>query len=149
MSWLATRNDSFDSSGIRRVFDLAAKLEDPINLSIGQPDFDVPVDVRKACIEAVQSGRNGYTPTQGLGALVKKLQASVDAQWRHDDRKVFVSSGTSGALVLAMFALIDPGDEVIIFDPYFVMYEPLVQLVGGSPVVVDTHPDFHIDVNKV
>lgn len=149
MSWLAKRNQSFDSSGIRKVFDLAAKLKDPINLSIGQPDFDVPEDVRKACIDAVQSRHNGYTPTQGLAALVDKLQARVDAEWHHDDRKVFVTSGTSGGLVLGMFALVDPGDEVIIFDPYFVMYEPLIQLVGGIPVVVDTHPDFRIDINKL
>jgi aspartate/methionine/tyrosine aminotransferase len=149
MSWLAKRNESFDSSGIRKVFDLAAKLKDPINLSIGQPDFDVPEAVKQACVKAIQSGRNGYTPTQGIAALVEKLQGEIDTQWKHEDRKVFVSSGTSGALLLAMFALVDPGDEVIVFDPYFVMYEPLVQLVGGVPVVIDTHPDFRIDMNRL
>ena len=147
MSWLAERNKSFDSSGIRKVFDLAAQLDDPINLSIGQPDFEVPDEVKQACVDAVQSGLNGYTPTQGIGALVEKLQANIDERWGHEDRKVFVTSGTSGALLLAMFALVDPGDEVIIFDPYFVMYEPLIRLVQGVPIVVDTHPDFRIDVD--
>ena len=148
-SWIAERTKSFDSSGIRKVFDLAATLKDPVNLSIGQPDFDVPVEVRQACVDAIRAGKNGYALTQGIPALREKLQSKVDTTFQHADRKVFVSSGTSGGLVLAMLSLVNPGDEVIIFDPYFVMYEPLVQLVGGAPVLIDTHPDFSIDVNRV
>ena len=149
MSWLSQRNQFFDSSGIRKVFDLAAKMTDPINLSIGQPDFDTPDPVRAACIQAIESRRNGYTPTQGIGPLIDALQAMVDRQWGHADRRVLVTSGTSGALLLAMYALVDPGDEVIVFDPYFVMYEPLVKLVGGTPMIVDTYPSFQIDVQRV
>jgi aspartate aminotransferase/aminotransferase len=149
MSWIARRTDAFDSSGIRKVFDLAAQLKDPINLSIGQPDFDVPEQVRAACIDAIQSRKNGYALTQGMPVLREKLQAEVDAKYGHADRKVFVSSGTSGGLVLAMLSLVDPGDEVILFDPCFVMYEPLVRLVGGEPVMVDTYPDFVIDLDRV
>ncbi|MCA9645213.1 MAG: aminotransferase class I/II-fold pyridoxal phosphate-dependent enzyme, partial [Myxococcales bacterium] len=67
----------------------------------------------------------------------------------HDDRKLLVTSGTSGALVLAMLALVDPGDEVICFDPYFVMYPALCGMVGGKAVMVDTYPDFRIDPDKV
>ena len=148
-SWIADRTRTFDSSGIRKVFDLAANLKDPINLSIGQPDFDVPEPVQEACIEAIRSGKNGYALTQGMPVLRDKLQARLDAQWGHADRKVFVSSGTSGGLVLALMSLVNPGDEVIIFDPYFVMYESLTKLVGGVPVLVDTYPDFKIDVNKL
>ena len=127
--WLADRTQTIDSSGIRKVFDLAEKLKDPVNLSIGQPDFDVPAEVQQTCIDAIQSGKNGYALTQGMPVLRDKLQASVDASYGHNDRKVFVSSGTSGGLVLAMWSLVNPGDEVIVFDPYFVMYEPLVTLV--------------------
>jgi len=148
-SWIADRTTLFDSSGIRRVFDLAARLADPINLSIGQPDFPVPADVRQACIEAIESGKNSYTLTQGIPELRNKLQAKVDDEYKHHDRKLFVSSGTSGGLVLAMQAMVNPGDEVIVFDPFFVMYAPLVQLVGGTPVFIDTYPDFRIDLNKV
>lgn len=147
--WIADRTRSFDSSGIRKVFDLASKLPDPINLSIGQPDFDVPAPVRQACIEAIQSGKNSYALTQGMPVLREKLQRAVDAEYGHADRQVFVSSGTSGGLVLAVLSLVNPGDEVIIFDPYFVMYEPLIQLAGGVPVLIDTYPDFHIDVKRV
>ncbi len=147
--WIAERTRCFDSSGIRKVFDLGAKLENPINLSIGQPDFDVPAVVRKAAIEAIQSGKNGYALTQGMPVLREKLQARVDAEYGHDDRELFVTSGTSGGLVLAMLALVDPGDEVIVFDPYFVMYDALAGLVGGRVVYVDTYPDFRVDLDRL
>jgi aspartate aminotransferase/aminotransferase len=84
-----------------------------------------------------------------VGPLVEALQKRVDDEFHHADRKVFVTSGTSGGLVLAMLALVNPGDEVILFDPYFVMYPSLVRLAGGVPVVVDTYPNFQIDVNRV
>jgi aspartate aminotransferase len=119
---LADRTKAFDSSGIRKVFDLAAKMKDPINLSIGQPDFDVPDEVKAACVEAIQSGKNAYALTQGMPVLREKLQSRVDQEYGHADRKVFVSSGTSGGLSLALWSLVNPGDEVIVFDPYFVMY---------------------------
>lgn len=147
--WIAQRTTTFDSSGIRKVFDLAAQMKDPINLSIGQPDFDVPEPVRQACIAAIQSRKNGYALTQGMPVLREKLQRQVDAEFGHSDRKVFVSSGTSGGLVLTMLSLVNPGDEVILFDPFFVMYQPLVSLVGGTSVLIDTYPDFRIDLNLV
>src|SRR5260221_617169 len=130
--WLASRAMAFDSSGIRKVFDLAAKMKDPINLSIGQPDFDVPEAARQAMIDAVGSRKNGYAQTQGIAPLLEKLQTQINKQYAHADRKVFVTSGTSGGLLLVMMALVDPGDEVILFDPYFVTYEPLVKLMGGK-----------------
>jgi aspartate aminotransferase/aminotransferase len=147
--WIADRALSFDSSGIRKVFELAAKLKDPINLSIGQPDFDVPEAARQAAIDAIQSRNNGYAVTQGVPELRNRLQAAVDRELRHSDRKLFVTSGTSGGLVLAMMALANPGDEIILFDPYFVMYEPLVKLMGARAVLVDTNPTFQIDVEQV
>ena len=147
--WIADRTNAFDSSGIRQVFDLASKLSDPINLSIGQPDYDVPGEVQEAMIEAVRSGRNGYALTQGMPVLREKLQHHVQDKLGHGDRQVFISSGTSGGLVLAVLALVDPGDEVIIFDPFFVMYEALVRLAGGVPVYIDTYPDFRIDIERV
>lgn len=147
--WLADRTNCFDSSGIRKVFDLGAKLKDPINLSIGQPDFDVPPEVRQAAIDAIEGRKNGYALTQGAGVLREKLQADVQAAYGHDDREVFVTSGSSGGLVLAMMVLVNPGDEVIVFDPFFVMYEALVKMVGGTPVFVDTYPKFQIDLDRV
>src|SRR6476659_2434608 len=109
-SWIAARSRAFDSSGIRKVFDLAAKLKDPINLSIGQPDFDVPAVVQQACVDAIHSRKNAYSPSQGIAPLRERLRADVKQRYGHADRDVFISSGTSGGLVLAMFAMVDPGD---------------------------------------
>jgi len=148
-SWIADRTRAFDSSGIRKVFDLARSMPNPIDLSIGQPDYDVPEPVREACIEAINSGKNGYALTQGMPALRDKLQGQIDQAYAHPDRRVFVSSGTSGGLVLALMSLVNPGDEVIVFDPYFVMYESLTRLVGGVPVLIDTYPDFRIPIDRV
>jgi aspartate aminotransferase/aminotransferase len=148
-SWLADRVRHFDSSGIRKVFDLAATMTDPINLSIGQPDFAVPDEIQTAAIDAIRGNKNGYALTQGMPVLRERLQADVAAKLGHADRQVFVTSGTSGGLVLAMMALVNAGDEVIVFDPYFVMYPSLVGLVGGKTVLIDTYPDFRIDLNKV
>lgn len=148
-SWISDRSRLFDSSGIRKVFELAAKLKDPVNLSIGQPDFDVPDQVKAACIDAIQHGKNSYSLTQGIVPLRERLQRDIRQRYHHEDRQVFITSGTSGGLVLAMLAMVNPGDEVIIFDPYFVMYTSLVKMVGGIPVLIDTYPDFRIDVAKI
>lgn len=147
--WIAERTSAFDSSGIRKIFDLAAKMNDPINLSIGQPDFDVPEPIRAAACNAISSRKNAYTPTQGVAPLRDKLQGRIDQELGQSDRKVFVSSGTSGGFLLTMLSLVNPGDEVIFFDPFFVMYDSITKLAGGVPVVIDTYPDFRIDVNKV
>lgn len=147
--WIADRALAFDSSGIRKVFELAAKMADPINLSIGQPDFDVPAGAREAAAAAMQSRRNAYTLTQGIAPLRERLQQQVAAELGNGDRQLFITSGTSGGLVLAMMTLVNPGEEVLIFDPFFVMYEPLVKLVGGIPILIDTAPDFRIDLARV
>jgi aspartate aminotransferase/aminotransferase len=148
-NWIAQRTTCFDSSGIRKIFDLAAKLTDPINLSIGQPDFDVPEAARQAATEAIQSRKNGYALTQGVPPLLDKLKARIDRQYGHPDREVFVTSGTSGGLMLAMLTLVNPGDEVIVFDPCFVMYDALAGVCGGKPVTIDTYPDFRIPLDRV
>lgn len=156
--WIAERTRHFDSSGIRRVFELAANLKDPINLSIGQPHFDVPDPIKDSLIQAINDGKNGYANTQGVLPLREKLMQRVIDQYANGrpaaeieslaDRKLFVCSGTSGGLMLAMMAMVDPGDEVIIFDPFFVMYAPLIRMAGGIPVMVDTDPNFQIDLEK-
>src|SRR3954447_11767162 len=98
---------AIDASGIRKVFDLAAKLKDPINLSIGQPDFDVPEPIKQAAIAAIQSGKNRYMPTQGIPELIAALKHKVALDlggggngWH--DPGILILSGTSAGLVLAM-----------------------------------------------
>lgn len=147
--WISDRLQKIDASGIRKVFDLAANMKDPVNLSIGQPHYDTPDPVKAALCEAVNNGKNAYSQSQGIGPLIEKIQSKVDARFGHSDRKVFISSGTSGALMLALNTLVNPGDEVIVFDPWFVMYKHLTTLVGGKCIEIDTYPDFKIDLNKV
>ena len=147
--WIAERMRRIDASGIRKVFDLAARMTDPINLSIGQPHFDTPEPIKQALYRAVAEGKNAYSQTQGIAPLIEKIQRDVDGQYAHSDRKVFITSGTSGGLMLALSVLVNPGDEVIVFDPWFVMYKHLTTLAGGKAVEIDTYPDFRIDVDRV
>lgn len=147
--WISDRLQKIDASGIRKVFDLAANMTDPINLSIGQPHFDTPEPIKTAFKEAIDAGYNAYSQTQGIKPLIARIQQDVDATYGHDDRKVFVASGTSGALMMALSTLVNPGDEVITFDPWFVMYKHLTTLAGGKVVQINTYPDFRIDIEKV
>ena len=147
--WIADRTSHIESSGIRKVFELARSLKDPVNLSIGQPHFDVPDAVKAAAKDAIDRGQNAYTVTQGLAELRAKVHADVRQRYGHADRDVLVTSGTSGGLVLALLCTVNPGDEVIVFDPYFVMYPNLVRFAGGKAVVVETYPTFGIDVDRV
>src|SRR3972149_11149718 len=110
---LSQRSLAVNASGIRKVFDLGAKLSDPINLSLGQPAFDVPANIRQAAVDAIQSRKNGYTVTQGIPQLRERLAAEVKAD-SGQDLPVLVTSGGSGGILLGMMAVLHPGDEVII-----------------------------------
>lgn len=152
MSLLAKRTSRVDSSGIRRIFELARSMKDPINLSIGQPDFDVPDSVKAAAIDAIEQGHNSYTPTNGIIPLREQLIADEKAFTGRDYSlgQMLITSGVSGGLFLSLLALVDDGDEVIIPDPYFVMYKHLVNLNGGKAVYLDTYDDgFSIDADKL
>jgi aspartate aminotransferase/aminotransferase len=148
-SMIADRAMAIDASGIRKVFDLAAKLKDPINLSIGQPDFDVPETIKEGAIAAIRAGKNKYTPTQGIAELIGPLKQEVAASTGWEDPGVLILSGTSAGIMLAMFATLNPGDEVVFFDPYFVMYKHLPKLCGAVPVAVDSYPDFRLHANRL
>lgn len=146
--FISERARRLQASGIRRVFDLSANLTDPIDLSIGQPDFDVPAPVKQAAIDAIQSGQNKYTVTQGM----KPLQDAIHARLREEfaqDPAVLVTSGVSGGLVLSMLAMLNDGDEAIFPDPYFVSYPQIVKMAGGKPVPIDTYPDFRLHPERI
>jgi aspartate aminotransferase/aminotransferase len=148
---ISNRAKRVDSSGIRKVFELAAKIENPINFSIGQPDFDVPVEIQEAAIDSIRKGFNRYTLTQGIPELREKMTDVISASRgkKYTPNEVIITSGVSGGLLLALFAILDPGDEVVVFDPYFVMYKHLVNLLDAEPVIVDTYPDFSVDYDKL
>ncbi len=158
---IAQRSRAIDASGIRRVFDLGAKLKDPINLSIGQPDFPVPEAIKRAAIDAIERDHSGYTVTQGILPLRQGIARHLagDLGWKVDPASrpeaalespgLLVTSGTSGALWLAFMALVNPGDEVIIPDPYFVLYPHLAAAMGARAVRCDTYPDFRMTAERV
>lgn len=155
-SFVTDRLRAIDASGIRRVFDLAANLKNPIDLSIGQPDFEVPQLVKDAAIEAIREGFNQYTVTQGIGPLQDRISQCVVEELPHYAElmhqgllRTLVTSGVSGGLVLAILTCVGPGDQVLISDPYFVMYPHLVMMAGGTPVYVDTYPDFQMTAERI
>lgn len=158
---ITERARRIDASGIRRVFDLGARLKDPINLSIGQPDFPVPEPVKQAAIDAIRADRNGYTVTQGIVPLRERIARRFreDLGWEVDPRPrpdaslddpgALLTVGTSAAIWLAFMALVGPGDEAVIPDPYFVLYPHVVTAVGGTAVRCDTYPDFRMTAERV
>ena len=147
------RARAIDASGIRRMFELAAGLENPINLTIGQPDFPVPRAIKDAVINAVESNANGYTVTQGGPAALASVKGQVQSGigWSCDGVRTdaMLTSGTSGGLMLAALALLQEGDELIIPDPWFVLYPKLATLTGATAVPCDTYPDFKLTAERV
>jgi len=151
---LSARMEAMEPSGIRRVFELAAKMKDPINFSIGQPDFDVPEPIKQAAIAAIAAGRNGYTITQGIPELRAAIAAKITEEmgWGIGpdyECDVLITNGTSAGLLLAYFALAEPGDEVIIPDPYFVSYPQVAAIVGANAKCCDTYPDFRMTAARI
>ncbi len=154
---IAQRSRAVDASGIRRVFELGAKLKDPINLSIGQPDFPVPMAVKQAAIDAINDDQNGYTLTQGVAPLRARIARHLihDLGWPDDTGEpgsgigMMVTVGTSGALFLLMMALLDQDSEIIIPDPFFVAYPHMARLMGARAVRCDTYPDFRMTAERL
>ncbi len=146
---IADRCSLIDASGIRKVFALAAKLDDPVNFSIGQPDFDIPSQLKQAAIDAIRGNINSYSQTAGDELLKEKIAAKTAADTGWDDPKVLVTSGVSGGLLTLFMAIINPGDEVIIPDPYFVIYKHVINMLGGKCVFVDSYPDFELPIDGI
>lgn len=149
MEYLADRTRLIDASGIRKVFALAAELKDPVNFSIGQPDFDVPDPIKEAAINAIRAGYNRYSQTAGETQVLNRLKEKTLSEYGWQNAPLMLTNGVSGGLLLAFLALINPGDEIIIPDPYFVMYKHLINMLGGKCVFIDTYPDFKLPADKI
>jgi aspartate aminotransferase/aminotransferase len=145
-NYLAEKVTSIGSSGIRKVFDLAASMKDPIDLSMGQPDFAIPDPIKEAAIQAIRDNHGGYTVTHGLPELRERIDKSLRDEFDWDPA-VLVTCGVSGGLSLAFMSCLNPGDEVVFADPYFVSYKHLVNLFGGKPVPVPIYDDFKLDAS--
>lgn len=130
------------SSGIRKFFDMLENMHDVVALTVGQPDFVTPWHIREAGIDSLSKGKTYYTSNSGTLELRKAISDYLFRRFdiAHYDPKseIIVTVGGSEAIDMAMRAILCPGDEVIIPNPAFVCYEPLVRLTGAVPVIVDT-----------
>ncbi|SDF80515.1 aminotransferase [Methanolobus vulcani] len=128
-------------SGIRRYFDLASGLEDVISLGVGEPDYVTPWHIREACIHSLECGETSYTSNYGLIELREELADYYAAKYGvnyNPGSEVLVTSGVSEALDVAIRAITNPGDEIIVVQPSYVAYVPSVMFAGGVPVIVST-----------
>lgn len=149
MDFVSERVKCIDASGIRRIWQMAANMTDPVNFSIGEPDFNAPQQVKAAAIKAISDNHNGYTVTTGYEPLRQAIAQRITKQLGWEKPLVMITCGVSGGLNLALPATINPGDEVLIPDPYFVMYSQLVNMLEGKCVFIDTYPDFQLDGAKL
>lgn len=144
-TYLAQRVAGLKPSGIRKFFDIVATMKDVISLGIGEPDFTTPEPIIQAGIRSLQSGETHYTSNAGLFELRQAIAGRLESLYRiaYDPAsELIVTVGVSEALYLAMTAILDPGDEVIIPTPCFVAYQAEVILAGGTPVEL---PTFAVD----
>lgn len=150
--YLSNRIKNLEESGIRKIFDLATQNKgEYLNFSIGQPDFPAPLALKIAAQKAIAEDCNAYTPTMGLPmfreAIARKLRE--ENQIKAGVEEVLVTSGVAGAIFLALSATINPGDEVILPDPYFLLYDQVLKYLGAKVVYLDTYPDFQIKAEKL
>jgi aminotransferase len=137
----STQLDKISPSGIREFFDLVISQKDVISLGVGEPDFSTPKVICNSAIDALEKGQTSYTSNKGLLSLReeisyylnKKFQSSYDAS-----SEILITNGVSEGVDLALRAILNPGDEVILPEPNYVCYNPLIQLTGASVVSMDT-----------
>ncbi|WP_075982746.1 aminotransferase [Bacillus massilinigeriensis] len=140
-SYISKTVDELKPSGIRRFFDLAAGVEGVISLGVGEPDFVTSWSIREAAILSLEQGYTSYTANAGLIELRKEISYYLSDRFKVDynpKNQIIVTVGGSQALDIALRTILDPGDEVIVLDPSFVAYAPLVTLAGGKPIEVQT-----------
>lgn len=131
-------------SGIRKFFDLASSMDNIISLGVGEPDFITPWVIREACISSLERGYTSYTANAGIYELRVEIANYMKKQFQlsyNPQEEIIVTVGASEALDIALRAIVDLGDEVIVVEPTFVSYAPLVTLAGGKPISVETTAD--------
>ncbi len=141
-------------SGIRKFFDIAAQMQDVISLSVGEPDFLTPWAIREAAIYSLERGQTSYTSNYGILELrrliARHLEDLYGLHYQVED-EILVTVGVSEGMDLAMRAILDPGDEVLVPEPCYVSYMPCVSLAGGVPVGVETRmeDEFRVSVAQL
>jgi aminotransferase len=141
---LSKKVQSIQPSGIRRFFDLASSMDNIISLGVGEPDFVTPWNVREASISSMERGFTAYSANAGIIELREAISDYMTSRFSVDydpETEILVTVGASEAIDVGMRAIIDEGDEVIVVEPSFVSYAPLVSMAGGVPVAVGTNID--------
>ena len=137
---LSERIVKIEPSGIRKFFDVVNEMEDAISLGVGEPDFDTPWHIRDEGIYSLEKGRTFYTSNAGLKELKIEIAAYLNRRYNVDydyNHEIIVTVGGSEAIDIAMRAMLDPGDEVLIPQPSYVSYEPCAILANGVPVIIE------------
>ncbi len=138
---IADRVREIEGSGIRKFFDLAQQMEGAISLGVGEPDFVTPWSIREACIFSLEKGYTSYTSNWGLFELREMLSDKMyneDSVYYEPEGEILITTGVSEASDLALRAILNPGDEVILHEPSYVSYKPCTVFAGGAPVCVAT-----------
>lgn len=141
MTRIAENVRNMPPSGIRQFFDLAQTLEGVISLGVGEPDFVTPWHVREASIAALERGYTSYTSNSGLLELRKEISRYMFERFAVDadpEREVLVTVGASEGIDLVIRAITNPGDEILVVEPCFVSYDPIIRMAGGVPVKIHT-----------
>jgi aminotransferase len=148
-NFVSRRVESIPPSGIRKFFDIAATMDDVISLGIGEPDFTTPGPILRAGVTSLERGETHYTSNSGIAELRQALSEHLERLYgvHYDpESELLITVGVSEALYLALSAVLDPGDEVIIPEPCFVSYEPEAILAGGTPITIATHVEHNFQV---
>ncbi len=141
---LAKKVVDIKPSGIRKFFDIVSEMKDAISLGVGEPDFDTPWHIRDEGIYALEKGRTFYTSNAGLKELREEIAAYIrrTQNINYDPiNEILVTVGGSEGIDVALRAMCDPGDEVLIPQPSYVSYEPCAVLTGAVPVIIDLKPE--------
>ncbi|MCL2462463.1 MAG: aminotransferase class I/II-fold pyridoxal phosphate-dependent enzyme, partial [Defluviitaleaceae bacterium] len=150
---MAKRIADLPFSGIRKYYDVASEIEGAISLGVGEPDFQTPWNIREEAIYRLEQGSTTYTSNAGLPQLRKEISGYIGKYGMNYDPKtqVLVTIGVSEAIDIAMRAILEPGDEVLIMESCYVSYKPCVVMAGGTPVVVAPRPenDFRIQPEEI
>ncbi len=152
--YIADSIENMPTSGIRKFFDVVSTMEGVISLGVGEPDFETPWHVREAAITSIEKGKTAYTSNQGMVPLRKAiadyLYEKYDIKY-HAEEEILITVGASEGIDLALRALCNPGDEVLVVEPSYVSYKPCVVMAGGVPVVVTTKEenDFRLTVKDI
>ena len=137
---ISGRAASIKPSGIRKFFDILETMKGVVSLTVGQPDFPTPWHIRDAAIDSIQKGKTYYTSNAGTPDLRREISAYLSRQFSvdYDWKQIITTVGGSEAIDIIIRSLTGEGDEVIVHEPNFVCYEPLVQLCGGKAVIIET-----------